>query len=260
VGAHVDQYDVFLLQGLGRRRWQIDDRHDAPRDFRDDVELKLLREFTPTHDWVLAPGDMLYLPPGVPHNGVAEDACLTLSVGMRAPAHAELLSAWADELLQNVPDEVRYNDADLAAATDAARIDADTAQRVLAIFREHVPANEDDAAAFFGRFITGYRNAVDIAAPPKPPTAAKVDAQLAKGASVQPHPFARWAWHPDGGAALLHVNGESFATGKAVAATLAAARPLDAAAVATLGDEGRALMQALLERGYLVLGPAARKR
>ena len=64
VGAHVDQYDVFLLQAHGRRRWQVDTRPGAPLDFRDDVELRLLRHFDPDHDWVLAPGDMLYLPPG----------------------------------------------------------------------------------------------------------------------------------------------------------------------------------------------------
>ena len=101
VGAHVDQYDVFLLQAYGHRRWQIDASESIkgkrpPLDFRDDVELKLLRRFKPTHDWVLAPGDMLYLPPNVPHNGVAEDPCLTFSFGMRAPASAELISDYLD--------------------------------------------------------------------------------------------------------------------------------------------------------------------
>ena len=102
VGAHVDQYDVFLIQGMGHRRWQIDAGPNPPQDFREDVELKLLREFTPTHDWVLGPGDILYLPPGVPHHGVAQDACLTLSVGMRAPSHGELLTDLADTLAEQL--------------------------------------------------------------------------------------------------------------------------------------------------------------
>ena len=84
--AAVDQYDVFLVQGLGRRHWKISDDPHAPTAFRDDVELKLLAQFAPTHDWVLEPGDVLYLPPGVPHDGVAVGDCMTLSVGMRAPA------------------------------------------------------------------------------------------------------------------------------------------------------------------------------
>src|SRR5690606_10284937 len=112
VGAHVDQYDVFLLQAQGHRRWQIDAGDNPPLAFRDDVELKLLREFHPTHDWVLGPGDMLYLPPGVPHHGVAEDACLTFSVGMRAPSAAELLGDYVDTLAAEADEALRYRDPD----------------------------------------------------------------------------------------------------------------------------------------------------
>jgi 50S ribosomal protein L16 3-hydroxylase len=249
VGAHVDQYDVFLLQGRGRRRWQVDDRSDAPREFRDDVELKLLREFTPTHDWVLEPGDMLYLPPGVPHHGVAEDACLTLSVGMRAPAHGELLSAWADEIIQKLPDDLRYQDAGMAAAAEPAEIDAAAAARVLEVFRAHVPTTEAEAAEFFGRFISTYRNAVDIAPPPRPPTPEQLQAKLEKGADLSSHPFARWAWNKHGSRALLHVGGESFVTTPALAVRLASASPLGVADLRMLDADGRALLHSLVARG-----------
>ncbi|HRN60119.1 MAG TPA: cupin domain-containing protein, partial [Chiayiivirga sp.] len=110
VGAHVDQYDVFLIQGLGQRRWMIDAGPNPPQAFRKGVELKLLQHFTPTHDWVLEPGDMLYLPPGVPHHGVALDACLTLSVGMRAPSRGELLVDLAETLAERLPETPRYAD------------------------------------------------------------------------------------------------------------------------------------------------------
>jgi 50S ribosomal protein L16 3-hydroxylase len=115
VGAHVDHYDVFLLQAQGHRRWQIDSsvamgRKAPPLDFRDDVDIKLLRKFTPTHDWVLAPGDMLYLPPLVPHHGIAEDPCLTFSVGMRAPSSAELIGDYLDTLIADADEAVRYHD------------------------------------------------------------------------------------------------------------------------------------------------------
>ena len=97
VGPHVDQYDVFLLQAQGHRRWQIDTDPHAPCGFRPDVELKLLQKFTPSHEWLLEPGDMLYLPPGMPHHGEAVDACMTFSVGMRAPSQAELIVDLAEE-------------------------------------------------------------------------------------------------------------------------------------------------------------------
>ena len=114
VGAHVDQYDVFLLQGFGRRRWRIDTGDDPPTECRDDVELKQLRHFSPDHAWTLAPGDMLYLPPGVPHEGVADGPCMTFSVGMRAPATGELLLDFAEHLAERLPESQRYTDAGLA--------------------------------------------------------------------------------------------------------------------------------------------------
>ena len=90
-----------------------DGRKAPALDFRDDVELKLLRDFHPTHDWVLGPGDMLYLPPGVPHHGVAEDPCLTFSIGMRAPSAAELLGDFVDTLAADADEALRYADPDL---------------------------------------------------------------------------------------------------------------------------------------------------
>ena len=115
VGAHVDQYDVFLLQGRGQRRWQIDDRllakTAARQQFLPKAKLKLLSNFTPNRDWVLNPGDMLYLPPGVPHHGVAlDDDCMTFSIGLRAPSAMELIENFARTQAQLLPDTLRYSD------------------------------------------------------------------------------------------------------------------------------------------------------
>jgi 50S ribosomal protein L16 3-hydroxylase len=100
VGPHIDSYDVFLIQVHGRRRWQVGKVQDAA--FVEGAPLKLLRRFEPTQDWLLAPGDLLYLPPGWGHDGVAEGGeCMTCSVGFRAPAAGEL----ARELLMRLADE-----------------------------------------------------------------------------------------------------------------------------------------------------------
>jgi 50S ribosomal protein L16 3-hydroxylase len=88
-----------------------------------DVELKLLQRFKPSHDWVLEPGDMLYLPPGVPHHGEALEPCMTFSIGMRAPSRAELLVDLAEELAALLPEESRYADPDLVEPRDAFEID-----------------------------------------------------------------------------------------------------------------------------------------
>ncbi|MCE7031256.1 cupin domain-containing protein [Lysobacter sp. GX 14042] len=252
VGAHVDQYDVFLLQAHGHRRWQIDAGANPPTDFRDDVELKLLRRFHPSHDWVLGPGDMLYLPPGVPHHGVAEDACLTFSVGMRAPSSAELLGDYVDHVLAAADDSTRYQDPDLALPDDPARIDAAALDRV----RQALDRLRTDPAAlgdWFGRFITTYRNAVEVAPAPDLPTPAETGQALAAGLVLHRHPYSRMAWHGDGADTQLFANGEAWHLPQADARCLANARVLDAATVGALSPAGRACLDDLVQAGHFLL-------
>jgi 50S ribosomal protein L16 3-hydroxylase len=92
VGPHVDSYDVFLIQAQGRRRWRISRQHDLA--LVDGLPLKILADFRPSAEWVLEPGDLLYLPPGVAHDGVAVGECITLSVGFRSPAWQEMAEPW----------------------------------------------------------------------------------------------------------------------------------------------------------------------
>jgi len=106
VGPHFDSYDVFLLQAQGRRRWRIGRAAD-PR-LREDLPLKILAQFEPEQEFVLEPGDLLYLPPNYAHDGIALGECQTYSIGFRAPARAEL----ARELLQRIADEAAEHGAD----------------------------------------------------------------------------------------------------------------------------------------------------
>jgi 50S ribosomal protein L16 3-hydroxylase len=99
VGPHFDSYDVFLLQAHGRRRWRIGRQTDF--SLRDDVPLKILANFVPEEEHVLEAGDMLYLPPGYAHDGIAVGECQTYSIGFRSPGRAEL----ARELLQRLADD-----------------------------------------------------------------------------------------------------------------------------------------------------------
>lgn len=99
VGAHMDNYDVFLIQVAGKRRWRIGPVTDAT--LVEGVPLKLLAHFQPQEEHVLEPGDMLYLPPGWGHDGIAEGGeCMTCSVGFRVPCEGDL----ARELLQRLPE------------------------------------------------------------------------------------------------------------------------------------------------------------
>jgi len=102
VGPHLDSYDVFLIQASGRRRWQIGPA-PAPQ-FVDGLPLRILQSWTPTETIEVGPGDLLYLPPGWGHDGVALDPCTTWSVGFRTPARDEFLQAWLGDLADRLSD------------------------------------------------------------------------------------------------------------------------------------------------------------
>lgn len=255
VGAHVDQYDVFLLQAQGQRRWQIDASvalgHSEPSmQFRDDVELKLLREFKPTHDWVLQPGDMLYLPPGVPHHGVAVDACLTFSIGMRAPSASELLSDFVDTLAADAPDSLRLSDADLTPAGDPFEIDANAMTRVVEALNLLRMNGPDSLGDWFGSFITTYRSTVEPAADEDARPRIEIEWDLAHGANLLRHPWSRMAWRKAAKDARLYAGGQVHGMAVRDAGALAAADAVDGALYDRLGPRGRDAVVALLEAGH----------
>lgn len=251
VGAHVDQYDVFLLQGLGQRHWAISTDPQAPKDFRPDVELKQLQHFEPTHEWLLEPGDMLYLPPGVPHDGVAFGGpCMTFSIGMRAPSQAELTGDLADYLAERLGEEQRYADPDLAPARSVGEIDKAALTRLKTALPFAAGLDEDTLRDWFGRFITRYRNAQTPAPPAKPLGEAALLKQLAAGAQLLRHPWSRMAWSRGKDGATLFANGHAWPASPALAERLCAQRTLAFAEPPAGAD--LALLLALVNEGQLV--------
>jgi 50S ribosomal protein L16 3-hydroxylase len=105
IGAHLDSYDVFLLQGQGTRRWRLAAPKPQTR-LLSGQPLKLLADFVAEEDYILGPGDMLYVPPGWAHEGTAIGECTTYSIGFRAPERTEVLRAWFEEMADMIP-EVR---------------------------------------------------------------------------------------------------------------------------------------------------------
>lgn len=114
VGAHVDNYDVFLVQAHGTREWMIEDSPRTTDEFRAGLPIRLLKRFKPTHRWLLEPGDILYLPPRFPHHGIARgDNCMTISIGFRAPSVSEIINGVVTEALSGLDESLRYTDRDL---------------------------------------------------------------------------------------------------------------------------------------------------
>jgi 50S ribosomal protein L16 3-hydroxylase len=253
VGAHVDQYDVFLLQAHGHRRWQISTDPQASTTFRSDVELQLLERFEPTHEWVLGPGDMLYLPPGVPHHGVAEDECLTYSVGMRAPSLAELAIEYVEYIESRLPDERRFKDATRAPPRHPSELPAIELKRLRTELKRALDIDDAEFAAFAARFLSRYRSAAMPPAVPKRPfTTATLTARLAKGKSLIRNPWSRYVFHRVGDGAELVFGGAGIAASLALAQRLDRPEPLVADDLKGLAKDDRAVVTDLVNAGHLV--------
>ena len=155
VGAHIDDYDVFLLQAAGHRHWMISDAPVQDERYIEGLELRILQEFTPQQAWTLGPGDLLYLPPRYAHHGVAtDDACMTYSIGFRAPSRRELATSFAEYLVQQLPSRERYTDPALQPGRNPGLIDAAAFERARALVGHTLAFSDTQLRHWFGRFVT----------------------------------------------------------------------------------------------------------
>ena len=157
VGPHIDQYDVFLLQASGRRKWMISETIVTEDDFEKNSALKVIKNFTAESEWVLEAGDMLYLPPNIAHYGIGMEDCMTFSIGFRAPSHAELLSSYIDEHITTLTDDLRYQDPELRQQNNPGEISSAAISKIQQLLLSHFK-DTSKIADWFGGFITGYLN------------------------------------------------------------------------------------------------------
>jgi len=247
VGPHVDSYDVFLLQTAGRRRWRVGRVRKAR--LRADVPLKMLADFVPSDEWLLGPGDLLYLPPGWGHDGVADGECITASIGFRAPTAAELGASLLERIADAARDDAgepsragarRYGDAGAVPAVQPARI-----PRGLAAFAD---AALDRALA--DRELRG-RALGEALSEPKPGTSFDRGAGRLGTRGVALDRRTRMLYDDR----FVFVNGEAIRAGGGDATLmrrLADERRLDAKSVARASAAARALLAEWLRAGWCV--------
>lgn len=209
VDAHIDSYDVFLIQGQGRRRWEVD-RRSTP-GYKPGLDLRILKRFRAEDSWVLEPGDMLYVPPGVGHRGVTvlggAEVALTYSVGFRAPSAADLLSTLLSRALARETPRL-FSDAGRKASRDAGEISSEDRAALWQFLISDLESPNGEAWALaMGEAVTSGGSAGVPAAGITGPSATR---RLAGGSTVSVVAGARVAWTalPRGRAALF-VNGES---------------------------------------------------
>ncbi len=209
VGPHLDHYDVFLLQAVGRRHWQINTRPVASDNFIPDIALNILRQFEPEQEWTLEPGDMLYLPPGVSHYGVAEGDCMTISIGFRAPGYPQLISGFVDDYLAGLDRKLFYTDAARRLPEHPAQIDSASLKRLREIIRlQFLPDTILDD--WIGRFLTEPKQ-TDSVLPLDPPlTRETILHSIARHPLLLRNPWARLAYIQRNNVILLFVGGHRF--------------------------------------------------
>ena len=154
VGPHLDQYDVFILQAKGHRRWKISTQAVAEDNQIPNIPLRIQKDFVAEQEWLLEPGDIIYIPPGVTHYGVATDDCLSFSIGFRAPTHTEMLTDFIDYISNDLPPEKTYKDSRITVQKHSNEITKDALENVRDIFKEYLNPNHPALAQWFGRFVS----------------------------------------------------------------------------------------------------------
>ena len=249
VGPHFDSYDVFLLQAQGQRRWRISAQQDLT--VVEGLPLKILANFEAEEEFVLEPGDMLYLPPHYAHDGVAIGDCMTYSIGFRSPSFQEIGEAFLQFMADSIDLPGRYADPDLQPAKNPAEIP----REMLATITEElnkVRWDEEDVSIFLGEYLSEPKHNVFFTGPDKPLVVGRFMEQAArKGLKLSSKTLMLYRGKN------VFINGESFAVGradKAVLDVLANERRLDGALLERATDDVLEALYTWYQDGWLELG------
>jgi 50S ribosomal protein L16 3-hydroxylase len=207
VGPHFDYYDVFLLQGLGKRRWKIGQTCNVDSPRVEGTPLNILQNFETQEEWLLEPGDMLYIPPGIAHWGIAEGDCMTYSIGFRAPSHADILTELSQEIASSLSNDLRFSDPTLRLQKNPGEMCNDAITHIQSILNQHFTS--ENIAHWFGKHMTERKYEEDRV------DADEIDADdwqaaLAEGNSLWRHPAARFAFHTSDEQTQLFADGQSI--------------------------------------------------
>ncbi len=211
VGPHFDYYDVFLLQGAGRRRWQLGGHCDSQTPCLENTPLHILRDFSPQASFDLEPGDILYIPPGIAHWGTSlDDECMTYSIGFRAPSHAEMLKGIAEDIAQALTDDWRFRDRIAGPTFAPGQVDENTLADIQALMRDYF--STDRIAHWFGRHASAPKYP-DLLEPDKHFDPRTLDTWFRRQTPLAPVPGVRLCYAEDSGnseKARLFVAGHEY--------------------------------------------------
>ena len=164
VGAHLDQYDVFIIQGSGKRRWQVGAPNSELATLLPHPDLKQVSAFEPLIDEVTEAGDLLYIPPNHPHNGVSIENSVNFSIGFQAPSSQELWSSFADKLIDNNLGEQRFSDSTRKTTESSTLISKEDKQQLKTFMLDQLE-NTEMFEQFIGQYLTQSHHALELLMP-----------------------------------------------------------------------------------------------
>ncbi len=259
VGPHFDYYDVFLIQGLGRRKWQVGAPCSAASKLKAGSELGTLQSFEATEQFQLNPGDALYIPPRFAHWGTAETESLCYSVGFRAPSVAEMIEGFSDFLIKEQDPGLRYQDGDLSAINRSGEIEAALLDSSFQMLAERFQQKQK-FINWFGCYVSQPKYPELVQSLETPLSAKEFAMLLETGVVLQRNPSSRFAFIESQGnsSVLLFIDGATvkFALEHIEnISLLCAALELDASILAelSLNPDMAELLRRLLNQGSLLL-------
>jgi len=213
VGPHFDYFDVFLLQAEGRRRWRLGQDCSATSSLRPNQPMKILQRFKTLSDWVVEPGDLLYVPAKCAHWGQALGESITYSIGFRAPSHADFILDYSQELAARTSEDDRYQDPALSLQTHPGLISTNTIQQFQRTL-ETLFADEAAIIQWLGEFSTRSKHDIDQQFVP-----ASI-IQLQNNLACRLNPYSRVAYHPFSSNCMCFIDGHTWRCSEGLAIVL----------------------------------------
>ncbi len=257
IGPHIDRHDVFLLQASGRRRWRIGDAPLREERRQEGAGIPVLETFSPTHDWILDPGDMLYLPPRIAHEGTAVGESITCSIGFRTPDPRQLIAGFPPRLPPAVFDRLRYTDPGLVSRVAVGEIPG-AARRQLRERCADLFRHETLFDRWVGCQVTRPRRELPAG---EPMSGSELLEFLRAGGRLMRSAPSHFAWYADPGQPVwLFVGGEEYPLDEGdseLAERLCGRRRLDAGTLdgPAQSEAGQLLLRDLIGRGFLLKVP-----
>lgn len=193
VGPHYDYYDVFLLQAQGKRRWLTGQHCDENSKTLNNTPLRILEEFETENDWVLEPGDMLYLPPQIAHHGISMGDCITLSIGLRSPTHEQILTSFTDYLCNITVKEQHLDDPNLKLQENPGEMNTAAISQLKSVIESYL--KEDSLSSWFGQYSTEPKTDYIVQLPDEPIEEADLPDYLASSDSIRRNEGSRFSFY-----------------------------------------------------------------